>query len=80
MDGYCLEEPYFSNKVGRVAFLSSPPACHLSLTNAIPSEAEAVGGHPDEDIKGPLVAAVGTPGNHDECGRSNSSKCGKRHS
>lgn len=32
MDGYCLEEPYFSNKVHRIVFFSSVPVCHLSLS------------------------------------------------
>lgn len=75
MDGYCLEEPYFSNKVRALLSVFCP---HMSLSlqtcmRAVPSEAQAVGGHPDEDVKGPLTAAVGTPGNHDECGRSDSS-------
>lgn len=44
------------------------------------SAAKTVGGYPDEDLKGPLAAAVGTPRDHDECGRSHSSWCGERYS
>lgn len=39
------------------------------------SAAEAVGGYPDEDLEGPLAAAVGTPGDHDELGESCSFQC-----
>jgi len=39
--------------------------------------AEAVGGYPDEDPQGPLAAAVGTPGDHDEPGESYSSQRGE---
>ncbi len=41
--------------------------------------AETVGGYPDEDFKGPLAAAAGTPGDHDKCGESRSSWRGERY-
>lgn len=44
------------------------------------SAAETVGGDPDEDVKGPLSAAVGAPGDHDECGGSDSTWCGEGYS
>lgn len=43
------------------------------------SAAQTVGEYPDEDFEGPLAAAVGTPGDHDECGGAHSSWRGERY-
>lgn len=80
MDGYCLEEPLFSSKVH--SRLSATDSSIISFINYIcmfMSAAETVGGYADEDLKGPLTAAVGTPGDHDEPGESHSVQCGKRY-
>ncbi len=43
------------------------------------SAVETVGCNPDEDFEGPLTAAVGTSGDHDECGGPHSSQRGERY-
>lgn len=76
MDGYCLEEPYFSSKVHFSVSLYMLLNCLISLLSRLcmfTSAAETVGGYSDEDFKGSLAATVGTAGDHDECGRSHPS-------